>query len=181
MKPLPVFALVLTGLALAGLGCTPKNEPAAPPAPKVAAAPLTLPVIAPGPMWELKDLNGKVVKSSDFAGKVVVVDLWATWCAPCKEEIPGYISLVKKYGAEGLVIVGISVDQAGVETVKAFAAKNAMNYPVVMMEERAMAAFGDVEAIPTTFLIDRTGQVRDRKVGAEPTAEYEKKILALLR
>ena len=156
-------------------------SPATPPAPKVAAAPLKLPVVGPAPMWELKDLDGKAVRWSDFNGKVVVVDLWATWCAPCKEEIPGYISLVNKYGPEGLVIVGISLDQAGVDTVKAFVKKNQMNYPVVMMEETAMAAFGDVEAIPTTFLIDRTGQVRDRKVGAEPTEAYEQKILALLR
>lgn len=181
MNRFQIPAVVSSVFALGFAGCTPKKEPTTPPAPKVAAAPVTLPVAGPAPMWELKDLDGKVVRWSDFKGKVVVVDLWATWCAPCKEEIPGYISLVKKYGAEGLVIVGISMDQAGPDVVKAFVAKNAMNYPVLMMEEAAMAAFGDVEAIPTTFLIDRMGQVRDRKVGAEPTAEYEKKILAVLR
>jgi thiol-disulfide isomerase/thioredoxin len=173
--------LLCSVVVLAQFGCTPKKEPSTPPPPKVSAAPMALPVVGPAPMWELKDLEGKPVRWSDFKGKVVVVDLWATWCAPCKEEIPGYISLVKKYGPEGLAVVGISLDQAGVDVVKAFVAKNQMNYPVVMMEEKAMAAFGDVEAIPTTFLIDRNGQVRDRKVGAEPTAEYEKKILALLK
>ena len=78
------------------------------------------------------------------------------------------------------MIVGISLDQAGPDVVKAFATKTGINYPLVMGDETVVSAFGGVEGIPTTFLIDRTGQIRDRKVGAEETAEYEKKLIAVL-
>jgi thiol-disulfide isomerase/thioredoxin len=147
----------------------------------VACAPKKLAVIGPAPAWELKDVNGKLVRSEQFKGKVVVVDFWATWCGPCRVEIPGYIELEKKYGKDGFAIIGVSLDQAGPEVVKDFISKNGINYQVVMGDEAVTAAFRGVEAIPTTFLIDRAGQIRDRKVGVEEAAEYEKKVLALLK
>jgi thiol-disulfide isomerase/thioredoxin len=140
----------------------------------------TLPRIGPAPTWRLQDLAGKSVTSDDFKGKVVVVDFWATWCPPCRAEIPGYTELQRKYGKDGFMIVGISLDQAGPDVVKSFADKTGINYQLVMGDEKVVAAFGGVEGIPTTFLIDRAGQIRDRKVGAEETAEYEKKIAAVL-
>jgi peroxiredoxin len=108
-----------------------------------------------------------------------VVGGGAAWCQPCVKEVPGYVELAQKY-AKDLVIVGISLDQGGPEVVKQFAAKHRVQYPLVMGDEKVVAAFGGVEAIPTTFLIDRQGQIRDRKVGAEETASYEKKIVSLL-
>lgn len=140
-----------------------------------------LPKLGPAPAWRLQDLAGKPVTSAQFKGKVVVVDFWATWCPPCRAEIPGYTELQKKYADDGLVIVGISLDQAGPEVVKSFAEKFGINYPLVMADEKVAAAFGGVEAIPTTILIDRNGQIRDRKEGAEETSEYEKKIASVLR
>jgi len=139
-----------------------------------------LPSIGPAPAWKLTDVNGKLVNSEEFKGKVVVVDFWATWCPPCREEIPGYIQLVKKYGKDGLVIVGVSVDEGGPAVVKSYMTKAGVNYPMVMANSEVAAAFGGVEVLPTTFLIDRNGQIRDRKEGSEATAEYEKKILAVL-
>ncbi len=174
--------------------CTPSKEDK-PPTPKVTAKPetsgaeskaaagamhATLPKLGAAPKWTLKDLNGKDVSSDELKGKVVVVDFWATWCPPCRVEIPGYVQLQNKYGNDGLVIVGASLDQGGPEVVKPFAAKEGINYLMVMADEAIVGAFGGVEAIPTTFLIDRNGQIRDRKVGAEHTAEYEKKIAAVL-
>jgi thiol-disulfide isomerase/thioredoxin len=141
----------------------------------------TLPVIAAAPAWSAKDLNGVEVKSDQFKGKVVVIDFWATWCPPCRAEIPGYVELMKKYGKDGLVIVGVSMDEGGPSVVKSFSTKFNVNYPMVMGDDKVLAAFGGIEALPTTFLIDRNGQIRDRKVGAEATEDYEKKIVAIMK
>jgi thiol-disulfide isomerase/thioredoxin len=171
---------IATLLALGAAGCGPQKDKE-PPKPKaVAAATMALPVLGPAPVWKLKDLNGNVVSSDQFKGKVVVVDFWATWCGPCRIEIPGYIALQDKYGKDGLVMIGVSLDEGGVELVKNFVGKNQMNYHVLMGDEAVAAAFGGMEAIPTTFLIDRNGQLRDKKVGVEPAVSYEKKIVALL-
>ena len=172
MKP-PRLLLALA--ACAGLAC---SLPAVFAAAKGGA---TLPVLREAPAWTLKDIDGKPVRSSDFKGKVVVIDFWATWCPPCREEIPGYIEMTKKHGKDGLVIIGISLDQAGPGVVRPFIAKSGINYPIVMGDDATVAAFGGVEGIPTTFLIDRDGMIRDKKVGMMAAAEYEKKILAILK
>ncbi len=130
----------------------------------------------PAPVWTLPDLAGNPVNSVQFKGKVVVVDFWATWCGPCVEEIPGYIALQEKYGKDGLVIIGISLDRRGPESVKKFVAKQGMNYPVLMGDAAVVEAFGNFDAIPTTFIIDRAGNIRERKTGGMPAAEFEKLV-----
>ena len=134
----------------------------------------------PAPGWELKDVDGKPVNFSRFKGKVVVLDFWATWCGPCRSEIPGYVKLQDKYKDKGLVIIGVSLDQAGPEVVKKFIGDFHLNYQVVMGDDAVVEAFGGVDGIPTTFLIDRTGTIRDKKVGAMETSEYEKVLLQYL-
>jgi peroxiredoxin len=135
----------------------------------------------PAPAWKLKDVNGNVVSSDQFKGKVVVIDFWATWCPPCRAEIPGYIALQKKYRQAGLVIIGISLDQQGPGVVKKFITEHQVDYPIVMGDEVVQAAFGGMEAIPTTFIIDRAGNIRDRKVGREPEAAYEQTLRQYLQ
>jgi thiol-disulfide isomerase/thioredoxin len=132
------------------------------------------------PAWELKDVNGKTVKSSDFAGKVVVLDFWATWCPPCKAEIPGFVELQKQYGDKGLVVVGVSLDEQGPEVVTPFMKQFSMNYPVVMGDAKIVQAFGGIRGIPTTFVIDRSGKIVSRRVGFAPKETFEKEILPLL-
>jgi thiol-disulfide isomerase/thioredoxin len=132
------------------------------------------------PVWELKDLNGKSVKSSDLKGKVVILDFWATWCGPCRMEIPGFIELQKKYGSKGLVVVGIALDDAGAGVVKPFATKAAINYTLLIGDEKVQRAFGDVEALPTTFVVDREGRIVTKHVGYSGKAAFENEITRLL-
>lgn len=130
----------------------------------------------PAPAWKLRDLDGREISSDQFKGKVVVLDFWATWCGPCVEEIPGYIALQEKYGSRGLVIVGVSLDRKGPAHVKQFALTNGMNYTLVMGDEDVVEAFGNFQAIPTTFLISREGRILNQKTGAAPPEEYEKLV-----
>ncbi|MBL9218823.1 MAG: TlpA family protein disulfide reductase [Opitutaceae bacterium] len=135
----------------------------------------------PAPAWKLRDLDGREVSSDQFKGKVVVVDFWATWCGPCVEEIPGYIALQKKYGPAGLAIIGVSLDRRGPAHVRQFAQAKGMNYTLVMGDEAVVEAFGDIQAIPTTFLISREGRILHQKTGAAPAEEYEKLVQAALK
>ncbi len=138
----------------------------------------------PAPALTFKDLAGRKISLAELKGKVVVVDFWATYCEPCRVEIPGYIEMQKKYGKDGLVIIGISLDTKKPAYVKKFVEANGMNYAVVMGDIDTLDAFGDFGDkqiyIPTTFLINREGRMVHRKVGPMESAEYEvimKKVL----
>jgi thiol-disulfide isomerase/thioredoxin len=131
------------------------------------------------PSWELRDLEGRQVKSSDFAGKVLILDFWATWCAPCRNEIPGFIELQKEYGDRGLVVVGVSLDEEGPAVIKRFMKELGINYPIVLGEVGLMQDFGGT-AIPTTVIIDRRGNIVARHVGFAAKETFENEIQPLL-
>jgi peroxiredoxin len=133
------------------------------------------------PEWTLKDVDGKPVSLSQFRGKVVVLDFWATWCPPCRTEIPGYIALQRKYAADGLVVVGISVDTDGPDPVRKFIKEMGINYPIVMADDTIQDLYGPLQGYPTTFIIDRDGFIRATKLGRKPAAQFEKQVLAVLR
>jgi thiol-disulfide isomerase/thioredoxin len=125
------------------------------------------------------DLDGKPVSAADFRGKVTIVNFWATWCPPCRAEIPDLIALQKKYG-DTLRIIGISEDDDPPETVKKFVAEHGMNYPVVMTSADLRKVFPGVNALPTSFIVDREGRIVQRHVGMlDPrTTEAEARSLA---
>lgn len=148
----------------------------------------TTPVLAQGASatgtrahdWQLTDLDGKTVKSSDFRGKVVILDFWATWCLPCRVEIPHFVELQKQYGDKGLVVIGVSLDEQEPKVVKKFVKQFGMNYPVVVGNEKIAEAYGGIDGIPTAFVIDRQGRIVRGYIGYNDKAAFEKEIQSLL-
>ena len=130
------------------------------------------------PAFTLPEIKGGQVSLADLRGKVVLLNFWATWCPPCRREIPDFISLQTQYGAEGLQIVGIGTDEP--MKVRAYAEENGMNYPVLYGTDDVALAYGGIDAIPTTFLIDRQGRIASRYVGLRSREEFEQAIRKLL-
>jgi thiol-disulfide isomerase/thioredoxin len=130
--------------------------------------------------WALVTLEGDAITSSSLKGKVVIMDFWATWCPPCRKEIPSFIALQEAYGDKGLVVLGVSLDDGGPQVVRAFADKAGINYPLAMGNRDILKAAGGVEALPTTLIINRDGDVVDKHVGYASKETFEKAIQPLL-
>jgi len=113
----------------------------------------------PAPQFDLKDLQGKNIRLSDYRGKVVLLNFWATWCPPCKEEMPWFVDLQQRYGAQGLQVIGIAMDDAGQKAVGSFAEKLGVNYPVLLGKESVAESYGNVQFLPDTFYIGRDGKI----------------------
>ena len=127
----------------------------------------------PAPDFALKSLDGKTVHLSDFRGKAVLLNFWATWCEPCKIEMPWFVDLQKQYAPEGLQIVGVAMDDAAEKDIADFAHKMGVNYPVLIGKEEVGTAYGGLPFLPTTFYIDRDGKVVDKVFGLKGRAEIE--------
>jgi thiol-disulfide isomerase/thioredoxin len=124
------------------------------------------------PAFTLKDLDGKTLSSADWQGKVVLVNFWATWCGPCRAEIPDLVALQNKY-RDQLVIVGISEDEGPVEEVRKFAEQYKVNYPIAMTTPEVSERFPGISALPTTFFLDKEGQIVQKHVGILHARETE--------
>jgi thiol-disulfide isomerase/thioredoxin len=133
----------------------------------------------PAPPFLVQDLDGNVVSTAAWQGKVVLLNFWATWCPPCREEIPVLIELSKQY-PEQLLVVGVSMDDGPTDEVKDFASAEGINYPIVMWSRELVKAYGGVPALPTSFLIDKQGHVVQKHVGLFPGGVYEIEVRALL-
>jgi thiol-disulfide isomerase/thioredoxin len=131
------------------------------------------------PPLQGRDLSGVAVSVADWNGKVVLVNFWATWCPPCREEIPELIALQKQF-KDRLQIVGVSEDDDPPENVLRFSQQKGMNYPIVMYTPELVAAYGGVAALPTTFVVDTQGSVVQKHAGLYPMDSYVRDIRALL-
>ena len=130
----------------------------------------------PAPDFTLETLDGKSVTLSSLRGKAVVVNFWATWCGPCKIETPWLVDLQNRYGAQGLQIVGVAMDDSGKDEIARFAKDMGMNYPVVLGKEAVGQAYGGVDALPESFFVGRDGKIVDKIMGLEGRSEIEDAI-----
>jgi peroxiredoxin len=130
--------------------------------------------------FAFKDINNRTAALSDFKGKVIILDFWATWCVPCKAEIPGFIALQQKYAARGLQVIGLSVDDS-LPTAKKYADQMKMNYPVLLAEgnEEILEAYDPIPSIPVSVVIGRDGKICSKHLGIASMDVFEKEIASL--
>ena len=175
---------VFHALAVARAGAT-HSRPVAPAAANSNAGTQDVPVLyfaedpEAAPPFLVRDLSGNVVSTAALKGKVVLLNFWATWCGPCREEIPEMIKLQAQY-KDTLVVIGASEDEAPPEQVAKFAQKAGINYPVIMSSEQLEREYGGVAALPTTFVINADGRVVQKNVGVYPFDFYDMEVRSVM-
>jgi thiol-disulfide isomerase/thioredoxin len=161
---LVVAAIVVAGMLYVGFHEARQSKPGSTP---VAAK------SAPAPDFTLQSLDGKNMTLSDLRGKAVLLNFWATWCGPCKIEMPWFVELQKEYGPQGLQVVGVAMDDSSKEDIAKFAKDMGVNYPVLLGKEAVGDAYGGVPALPESFFIGRDGKIVDKIIGIKGKAEIE--------
>ena len=132
------------------------------------------------PDFTLPDVHGKAVKLSDFRGRVVLLNFWATWCQPCQREIPWFIDFQQTYGRRDFAVLGVSLDEDGWTSVKPYIERKKTNYPVMVGNNELSALYGGIGDLPTTLLIDKSGHIAVTHVGLCTRSDYEGEIKGLL-
>lgn len=127
----------------------------------------------------LKDMNGAAVRLSDYKGKVIILNFWATWCGPCQTEIPELVATYDHYKDRDVVLLGVSVDDPA-EALQKYAKEKGMNYPVLLMQDDLDAAYGPIFGVPITFFIGRDGEIARKHLGPITKEQVEREIKALL-
>jgi peroxiredoxin len=133
------------------------------------------------PNFSLQTQNGKVIELSKLKGKVVLVNFWATWCPPCRAEIPDFIEVYNTYKSKGIEIIGIALDEKGWSKVTPYIEEAKINYPIVLGSAEVVRQYGGIEAIPTTFIVDRKGYIVASQVGLVSKELLEQKLKSLLK
>lgn len=133
------------------------------------------------PDFTLEDANGQSVTLSDLKGKVVLLNFWATWCVPCRIEIPWFVDMEREFKDKGFAVVGISMDEDGWDAVKPFIADMKVNYRIVLGTEELAQLYSGVQALPTSFIIDRNGKIASVHMGIVSRSVFEEEIRALLQ
>ena len=128
------------------------------------------------PDFSLESLDGKTMRLSDLRGKAVLLNFWATWCGPCKIEMPWFVELQNRYASQGLQIVGVAMDDASKEDIGKFAKEMGVNYPILIGKESVGDEYGGVPALPESFLIGRDGKIVDKIIGLRGKAEIEDSV-----
>lgn len=134
----------------------------------------------PAPNFTLKDANGKSVSLADYKGKVVLLNFWATWCGPCALEIPWFEQFEQQYKSQGFAVLGVSMDDDGWSAVKPYVEEHKINYRVLLGNDSVSQLYGGLDALPTTFIIDREGNIAYPHVGLIGKNEYLSEIQSLL-
>jgi len=133
------------------------------------------------PEFSAKDLEGQTISAADLRGKVLLIDFWATWCEPCKKEMPGYQKLADRYKTAGFAVIGLKANMmADPEDPLVFARKVGVHYPLVIATDDLIQKFGGLEGLPTTLLYDRQGVLRKKVIGFEYTDVFESALKSLL-
>lgn len=135
----------------------------------------------PAPNFSLKDADGNAVNLADYRGKVVLVNFWATWCGPCEAEIPWFIEFEKKYKDQGFAVLGVSMDDDGWKSVRPYIASHKINYRIMIGSPLVSDQFGNIDSLPTSFVLDREGRIASNHVGLIDKVDYQNEIVKLLQ